>query len=460
MNSEMDSPTGLDIHPQPPSALRVRKEVGIVILIGLVAVVAAIIFGIHERQQRQAEVFSKTAVEQRAVPAISASKEFMATIPVGDVPTLTQGISSLEGQLNSPREDQRNPTALNPPIIQALPGGQSQHLRPHPVSPPAYPYENTVERADDKERNLAYQKELAAIDAPTGIGGSGRTYGGNANLSYTGRVPSPSNSSSEVFNESGGGIRVPSILGEDSRAVLGGVAQTGEYNSQNGQDQKTAFIAQARQRVPQNYLQSFPMAPASKFEIAAGWDIPATLEQSINSDQPGEIRALVRENVCDTATGKYVLIPQGSRLIGSYSSVVSYGQDGVQVVWDRVIFPDASSLNLNGMIGQDAKGESGLRYSVDHHYSRLLGFAVLTSLFSAGFQLSQNRPGTILAQPSAGEVVASAVGSQVSQLGAEITRRNLNVQPTIKIPAGYRFNVRVNRDIAFDAPYSPSSQSR
>ena len=192
----------------------------------------------------------------------------------------------------------------------------------------------------------------------------------------------------------------------------------------------------------------------SRFEIKTGWDIPATLEQAINSDQPGEIRALVRENVYDTATGKYVLIPQGSRLIGSYNSTVSYGQDGVQAVWDRVIFPDASSLDLNGMIGQDARGESGLRYAVDHHYARLLGFAVLTSLFSAGFQLSQNRPGTILAQPSPGEVVAGAVGSQVSQLGVEITRRNLNVQPTIKVPAGYRFNVRVNRDIVFDAPYS------
>jgi len=124
-------------------------------------------------------------------------------------------------------------------------------------------------------------------------------------------------------------------------------------------------------------------------------------------------------------------------------------------VWDRVIFPDASSLNLNGTIGQDAKGESGLRYSVDQHYARLVGFTVRTSLFSAGVQLSQNRSGSILAVPNTGEVIGSAVGSQVSQLGMEITRRNLNVQPTITIPAGYRFNVRVSRDIVFDAPYSP-----
>jgi type IV secretion system protein VirB10 len=249
------------------------------------------------------------------------------------------------------------------------------------------------------------------------------------------------------------GAPVAGIGGEHSG--FPGASETAEYNAQNSQDQKTAYLAQARKRVSENYLFSTRTAPISRFEVKAGWDIPAILEQAINSDQPGEIKALVRENVYDTATGKYLLFPQGARLIGSYNSQVSYGQDGIQVVWERVIFPDGSSLNLNGMIGQDAQGQSGLRFSVDHHYARLLGFAVLTSVFSAGFQLSQNRPGTILATPSAGEVVAGAVGGQISQLGVEITRRNLNVQPTIKIPQGYRFNIRVDRDLAFEAPYLP-----
>ena len=453
MTPETDSPTGLNMHPQPPTAVRVSKRVGVAAIIAFGMVAMAIVYGIHERQQRQVEVSSKTAVDQKAIPATGASKEFTSPIPAGDVPVLKQGISLLQ--------DQTNPGAENPPKIssQRLTGGPAPQMRTLPVPSPAFPYQNVAERADDRERDLAYQKELAAIEAPTSIGGSGRAYGGNTNLSYTGGLPSPGNSTPEAFNESGAGIRIPGVAGGDSRAGLAGIGQSGEYSAQNAQDQKTAFIAQARNRVPQNYLQSVPTAPVSKFEIEAGWDIPATLEQSINSDQPGETKALVRENVYDTARGKYILIPQGSRLVGSYNSVVSFGQDGVQAVWDRVIFPDGSSLNLNGMIGEDAKGESGLRYSVDHHYARLLGFAVLTSLFSAGFQLSQNRPGTILAVPSNGEVIAGAVGSQVSQLGMEITRRNLNVQPTIKIPAGYRFNVRVNRDIVFDAPYSPFRQS-
>ena len=82
----------------------------------------------------------------------------------------------------------------------------------------------------------------------------------------------------------------------------------------------------------------------------------------------GEIKALVRENVYDTATGRYLLIPQGARLVGAYDSRVGYGQNGIQVVWSRLIFPDGSSVNLEGMAGQDASGDSGLRHDVDNHY--------------------------------------------------------------------------------------------
>jgi type IV secretion system protein VirB10 len=107
------------------------------------------------------------------------------------------------------------------------------------------------------------------------------------------------------------------------------------------------------------------------------------------------------------------------------------------------------------MLGQDAHGLSGFRDKVDRHYKRLLGFAVLTSLFAAASQVSQNQNRSVLTYPSPGEVAGSAVGQQMSDLGAQITRKNLNVQPTIKIPVGYRFNVRVSRDVLFDAPYKP-----
>jgi type IV secretion system protein TrbI len=206
-------------------------------------------------------------------------------------------------------------------------------------------------------------------------------------------------------------------------------------------------------RASNNYLKSTRTEPLGKYEIKAGWDIPAILEQGINSDLPGEAKALVRSNVYDTATGKYLLVPQGSRLIGTYNSEVAYGQNRVQAVWTRIIFPDGSSINLDGMNGHDAQGRTGFHDQVDNHYPRLFGFALLTSAFAAGIELSQRQNSSLLTTPTAGQTASAAAGQQLGELGAEVTRRNLNVQPSIKIRVGYRFNVRVNRDVLFDAPY-------
>ncbi len=219
------------------------------------------------------------------------------------------------------------------------------------------------------------------------------------------------------------------------------------------QAMKEAFLSRARTLPAEDYLKSTRTAPLSKYEIKAGWEIPAVLEQALNSDLPGELKALVSSNVYDTASGRYLLIPQGARLVGIYNSRIGYGQDGVQVIWDRIIYPDASSLDLSGMVGQDAHGFSGFRETVDHHYKRLVGFAVLTSLFAAASEISQNQSRSVLAYPTPAQVAGSAVGQQASELGAQVTRRNLNVQPTIKIGVGYRFNIRVNRDILFDRTY-------
>ena len=187
-----------------------------------------------------------------------------------------------------------------------------------------------------------------------------------------------------------------------------------------------------------------------------GWDIPAILEQGINSDLPGEVKALVRTNVYDTATGKYLLIPQGSRLVGVYDSQITYGQSRLLVVWSRIIYPDGSSINLDGMMGQDIQGMAGFHDQVDNHYKRLVGAALLTSAFAAGISLSQRQSTSLLTTPTAAQSASTAVGQQLGELGAEVTRKNLNIPPTIKIPVGYRFNVRVNKDILFEAPYTPA----
>lgn len=302
----------------------------------------------------------------------------------------------------------------------------------------------------------AYEREQQAIAAPTTLrDGFGSPGSGNTSSSNRGDAAQIAGMVQALTRQN----TDPATMPEAVRALTG-QRQQSSAESGDADDQNAAFLAKARSRQIDDYLKWTRTAPISAYEIKAGWDIPALLEQALNSDLPGELKALVSSNVYDTASGHYLLIPQGSRLVGVYNSRIGYGQDGVQVIWDRLLYPDGSSLDLSGMIGQDAHGFSGFRDKVDRHYTRLIGFAVLTSLFATASEISQNQNRSLLTYPSPAQVAGSAAGQQASDLGAQITRRNLNVQPTIKIPVGYRFNVRVNRDILFDGPYVPIATLR
>ncbi len=245
---------------------------------------------------------------------------------------------------------------------------------------------------------------------------------------------------------------IPQSVNSQSIAA-GQPEQRTEYERQNDQQQKTGFGLQ--HGTESEYLGGTRKPALGKYEIKAGWLIPAVLEQQLNSDLPGLIRALVRENVYDSATGGYILVPAGSTLVGIYNSHVGYGQNALQAVWRRIIFPDGSSLSLGGFEGDDNIGAAGFRDQVDNHWGRILSGALLTSLFSAGIELSQGTNSSVLQSPSVGQQVGQAVGQQVGQLGVEVTRRNLNIQPTIVVRPGYRFFVRVEKDLLFNGPYSP-----
>lgn len=233
-----------------------------------------------------------------------------------------------------------------------------------------------------------------------------------------------------------------------------GPEQRTDYERQNDQDQKAGFGPQ-HGKEESEYLGRERKAALGAYEVKAGWLIPAVLEQELNSDLPGLIRALVRENVYDTVTGQYVMIPAGSRLVGIYNSHVGYGQNALQAVWRRVIFPDGSSISLGGFEGDDGTGAAGFRDQVDNHWGKIFSGALLTSMFAAGIQLSQGTNSSVLQSQSFGQQIGQAVGQQVGQLGVEVTRRNLNIQPTIIVRPGYRFFVRVEKDLTFHGPYSP-----
>jgi len=134
-----------------------------------------------------------------------------------------------------------------------------------------------------------------------------------------------------------------------------------------------------------------PQAPRSAFELRAGFIIPATMISGINSDLPGQLMAQVSQNVFDTATGRHLLVPQGTRLVGSYSSDVIYGQSRILIAWQRLVFPDGRALDLGSMPGADNAGYSGFNDKVNNHYLRLFGNALLMSGITAGVSLSQDQ---------------------------------------------------------------------
>ncbi|MFO3210870.1 TrbI/VirB10 family protein [Legionella pneumophila serogroup 2] len=196
--------------------------------------------------------------------------------------------------------------------------------------------------------------------------------------------------------------------------------------------------------------------PNSRFELRAGSVIPGVMISGISSELPGQIIGQVSQNVYDTPTGKHLLIPQGTKLIGVYSSDVSFGQNSVLVAWQRLVFPDGKALDIGSMPGSDSAGYAGYRDEVDHHYARIYGSALLMSGIVAGITYSQNinQPNQYgFAQPTAGSVLSQALGQQLGEVTSQLVSKNLNVAPTINIRPGYRFNIIVVKDLTFNRPY-------
>jgi type IV secretion system protein VirB10 len=464
------APAGLDLHPKPRRSVTISKRAGAAVGVIVLGLLLAFAYGGYRRQIREQTSVHEASLPKGAMPATASATEVEKEIPSGNAPlvrndpnrllppdSVPQSAASSQSAATcgfDPRTGQ--PFRFNPETGQPCVSQQDRVV----VRQPAYArVQTSAEPAEPtpEERRIAaaYRRQQEAMIAPTGIRSSG---GGGLTFPGAGAPASARNDLSDVAALTRAiADRNPADSGAARLAALanGSARNDSDYDAENMQMTKAAFVASAQQQKSDDYLRSLRTAPLSAYEIKAGWEIPAVLEQSVNSDLPGDIKALISSNVFDTATGRYLLIPQGSRLVGKYDSRISYGQDGVQVVWDRIIFPDASSVDIHGMVGLDAHGNSGLRYDVDHHYKRLFGFAALTSAFSAAFDLSQRNTQSALTYPSLGDTASAAVGREMSQTGEMITRRNLNVQPTIKVPVGYKFTVRVNRDILFDAPYQP-----
>ena len=193
------------------------------------------------------------------------------------------------------------------------------------------------------------------------------------------------------------------------------------------------------------------------YELKTGSVVPGVMLTGVNSDLPGNMIAQVSQNIYDTATGRHLLIPQGSRLYGIYDSRVVYGQERVLIAWNRLIYPDGSSITLGAMPGADMSGMAGLNDQVNNHYLRIFGSALMMSLVSGGMAYAMDSTNDSTETDNGtrmSDEMTSALAAQLGQATTTLLQRNLSIKPTLEIRPGYQFNIVVTKDIIFRRPYT------
>lgn len=242
-------------------------------------------------------------------------------------------------------------------------------------------------------------------------------------------------------NEPGAGAATSAVapsVTPTSAAPTASVSLDPEHDP-NAQQRKADFVA--RGDVGSDVSAARLTPAASPNMLSAGSVISASLITGLRSDIPGMVIAQVTERVYDSATGTILLIPQGSRLIGTYDSVVAFGQRRALVVWQRILLPNGSSIRLDNVSASDASGYAGLADKVDFHTWTLLKGVVISTLLGVGSNITFSNESDLV------QAIRQSTQQNVSRAGDQITARNLQVQPTITIRPGASVRLIVHRDL-------------
>ncbi len=228
----------------------------------------------------------------------------------------------------------------------------------------------------------------------------------------------------------------------------------GEGLSVAGEDRSSKFLAAATSLSDRS-------AKARKIEridalVPEGTLIPGILETAIVSDLPGQVRAIVSQDVY-SFDGRRVLIPTGTRLIGEYQSEITHGQTRIFVVWSRMLRDDGVTVRLNS-IGADSLGRSGLTGRVDKKFRERFGAAVLLSIVGAGASYltgygSQTASGDSDDAQRAAELAKETLAQTFSDMANQALGDSLRIPPTISVSQGERIFVFVRQDLDFSALY-------
>lgn len=361
-------------------------------------------------------VFAYTMMQRAANPGFAKSKA--ETVTAADASKAMEGLP-INGEISARHTPVVTSGPLIPAAVPALPTGPIEPGHPNY----AQAWQNYLQATEQVEQQRR-QKAAAALSSAPAV-----------NLASN-------NGSANGGAGAGNGLPAPPSFPH----FPGATAPAQQTQSDPNYAKDKAMWANASDRDHTNYLQSTREPPLSPFEIKTGTVIPGVMIGGINSDLPGQIIGQVRENVYDTATGAHLLIPQGSRLIGTYDNQISRGQTRVLVAWNRIVFPDASAIDLAHFAGTDQGGYAGFSDQINTHMTRVFADALLMSLFSAGVQLSQPQA-TNGQNINSSQIVAGAIGQQLGETGMQIVQRDINIQPTLTVRPGYHFQVMVTRDM-------------
>jgi len=307
-------------------------------------------------------------------------------------------------------------------------------------------------QATQQRRQQVVQGETQALNADTGVSGAVSSSPQRPNAGAAAAQTTPGLSDCPLPLAGAG---APSLPGTALEGLAGWNALEAPQVPPidvNGPQSMQAFLAQPGAIGANDYLQASLKPPASPFEVQAGSVIPAVMVAGVVSDLPGQLIAQVAETVYDSVTGHIPLIPQGSKLVGTYDNKVSAGQTRVLVAWNRVIFPNGWSLDIGQMPGADQGGYAGFHDQVNNHFWQTFGNAIMLSLFGAGSQLAQPQASGFQ-NIGAGQTAASALGIQMAQLGQQHASRGLSIPPTLEIRPGCRFVVMVTKDMVFPSSW-------
>ena len=380
-----DTAAPMRLRSDPPRVTRLSRKV--LAGIGLVASIGlggAVIYALqtHDAGPRNEELYSTT------------------NRPTAD------GLAGLPRDYTGPRLGPPLPGDLGRPILSAQDRGQ-------PVVPPSV--QPTVDAAE--------QRRLAEAEA-----------------ARTSRVFFQTQARTVAASTAPGGAA--------TTANLTGLGLPGQFNTptaqERAQERQLAFLNAAADR--RTVAPDRVMPPASPYVLQAGAVIPAALITGIRSDLPGQITAQVTENIYDSPTGRILLVPQGTRIIGQYDNAVQFGQRRVLLVWNRLILPNGRSIVLERQPGADAAGYAGLEDGVDYHWWDLAKAAGLSTLLSVGAELAIDDDDRLL------RAIRNGGQDTINDAGQEIIRRQLNVAPTLTIRPGFPVRVIVTRDLVLE-PY-------